>query len=302
MYIYQYPYPIILSVSGLDSPRYLNARLSNDIRALRTDNFLLAAALTPQGKAQAFFEVIKFKDEFILFSEGGNLDFVSSAIKQYIVADRVTVSSLNDSYSAFHLACDNLSILESSLGLSLDPRLHSYSVHKDMLILSIPKIKTFGFDFLIPKDALATISKLQEARTLSLEEYSFLRMKLGNLSYPEEINETLLFSEAEIDNSISYKKGCYIGQETLERLDSRGKLPGKILTIKFEGLQQILPGLEVYSGAEQNLKVGTILSASQSIEENETLCYARIKTTATVMDCVMVSGLIGKLFARSSLR
>ena len=105
---FQYiPNAFAISVKGRDSARYLQARLSNDIRLLDNQPSILAAALNHQGRALALFTIKKFGDDFMLIADGGEKEEVLSALLQFKVADQLeaqvesflvahTTSSFND--------------------------------------------------------------------------------------------------------------------------------------------------------------------------------------------------------------
>jgi folate-binding Fe-S cluster repair protein YgfZ len=99
------PSAIILEVSGLDAPRYLNARLTNDIKKLlKPDRALVAAALTPQGRTQGLFLVSgDVGSKVLLACDGGLKEEVVEAFKKYIVADRVQVVDKSQELSLIHV-------------------------------------------------------------------------------------------------------------------------------------------------------------------------------------------------------
>ena len=88
---------IILSVSGRDARRYLNSRLTNNIKTLADGEVVSAGLLTPQGKTKAVFQVLSLgQDQFFLICDGGDRAKVMAATRQFIVADRVVVEDQSD--------------------------------------------------------------------------------------------------------------------------------------------------------------------------------------------------------------
>jgi folate-binding Fe-S cluster repair protein YgfZ len=101
---FQFPSPIVFAVSGKDSERYLNARLTNNIRTLEINKSCLAAQLSPQGKTEGLFRVYRDQsDHFLLYADGGDSAQILTAFKRYIVADRVEVEDLSNAYRLVHL-------------------------------------------------------------------------------------------------------------------------------------------------------------------------------------------------------
>ena len=92
--IYQFKAPIILELSGKDSLRYLNARLSNDLKNIVPGRALRAAALTPHGKTEGLYLVLQLAEQrYLLICDGGSKEEVIAALKRYMVADRIEVDS-----------------------------------------------------------------------------------------------------------------------------------------------------------------------------------------------------------------
>ena len=74
---------VVLEVSGADAVRYLEARLTNKVKALSPGCGMLAAALNAQGKTQAFFSVYMLDNaRFLLLCDGGDRAEVFKTAKQ----------------------------------------------------------------------------------------------------------------------------------------------------------------------------------------------------------------------------
>ena len=96
--------PIILDVAGKHSQRYLQARLTNDIRQISKDTGISAAALTPQGKTEGLFLLyLQSEGNYRLICDAGNKNEVLSALKRYLVADQVKFTDQSDNYSYLHI-------------------------------------------------------------------------------------------------------------------------------------------------------------------------------------------------------
>ena len=111
------------------------------------------------------------------------------------------------------------------------------------------------------------------AQALSpLAEYEALRIAAGYPAYPGEINEDYIPLEAGLLDAISFTKGCYIGQEIIARMESRGQLAKKLVRLQFTSRSDTpaQPGDRLLA---DGVDVGVITSVSPS--GDAALGYAR---------------------------
>ena len=254
------PSTIVLEVKGRDAIRYLNARLTNDIKNLPIGDTCLAAALTPQGKTEGLFSVTKLSDErAILVCDGGDRNQVISAFKRYLVADRVEVSDISSETTLLHF-----------IG---EIRLSSYQY-----IIKNPRKRSIeeGADILLGHDSYKIIkADLKKDSFWDDQEVKLQRMRAGIPSFPEEINEQRLFVEAAFFDAISQTKGCYVGQEVVERVLSHGKPPKVLRLIEFSTKKEISSGQTVC--LPNGDAIGTVLSSVLDPENKVVYAFASIK-------------------------
>jgi tRNA-modifying protein YgfZ len=266
-----FPLAIVLRVTGRDAPRYMNARLSNDVKNLPIQGVCFGAALTPQGRSQGYFLIIReAQEQFLLVCDGGNRDEVVVAFKKYIVADRVEVEDLSEMLNLFHLVGTSPAELEPK---KLIRRNRGFGEGMDIL-LSLEMAE----------------EELRRLESLAYEpiphsEYEFARISAGVLSFPEELNESVLFSESGLKNAVSFKKGCYVGQEVVEKIDARGQLPRRIVRLSFPGIPILSKGERVIYGTET---VGKILSSASNPSGDQTVAFASVETEVPPDSEVMV--------------
>ncbi len=245
---------IVLEISGADSKRYLNSRLSNNILALQNNQSLMAAALDPKAKTEGFFLVYKKnEDEYFLICDGGNPTEVIGAFSRYKVADRVEIKDLSQDYSLVKVLNSNYKPSCKNSDLVIEK-----SNYFEILTLNID-------EFLNSNTNLTKVK---------YTEWKLFCAKNKIYTFPEELNPNLFFPEAQLENAVAKNAGCYVGQEAVEMVTSRGKLPAKICVIKFLGSSSIKSGEPIFS---EDKEVGKVISIAYDKQENVTYCFARIK-------------------------
>jgi folate-binding protein YgfZ len=202
---------LVFEATGKDIVRYLHNRLTNDVRGLKIGQATRAAALTPQGKIEAELAVVfTAPDQYLLVTDGGDPTAVEKALTRFVVADRVTIINRTDSFLLLHFYAPVPEELTAAGHLL---------IHQRSALV--------GTDLLIPNDQRGATTELLATSgwsSLSHEEQRTLRYQAGIPSYPDELYGVLL-PEADLPNLVSFQKGCYAGQEVVEKIAARGRPP-----------------------------------------------------------------------------
>ena len=253
--------PIVLDVTGRDAARYLHARLSNDIRALGVEQSCNAAALTAQGRTEAYLTVLRLGPErFICYGRAPERSVALAAIKRFIVADRVTIQDISDTAAVIHFQ----TMREALRAISGDSATASSVVRvgEGAYVIAQPRVGDSGGDLLLLNPASFALTPLLDpALELSASSADLLRVKAGIPSFPEELNPDNLFLEAGLLGALSFNKGCYVGQEVNERVDSRGRLPRSLVVLKFDGDRERLESPEIFVEGNQSPQ-GTVATGA----------------------------------------
>lgn len=291
--------PIVILVQGKDSPRYLNARLTNNIKSLTPFQHCLAATLTPQGKTEGLFTVLKLPatyqfeakvsdkeynqtahnqtEQVLLVSDSANAPEVIAAFKRYIVADRLTVTELSSNYQIIH--CYDRSVIESHFS---ELKQGVFIERSGVLYWLKQRSKYLGLEILAPKDREPELLReLALGQEISSEQRHALRIEAGIASFPEEINSDSLFVEAQLREALAFNRGCYVGQEVIERVDALGKVAKKLVALKCLDLsQQLVRDQQVVT--KEGEVVGKLLSIAKG--EDALYCFAQLKNRDYVND------------------
>jgi folate-binding protein YgfZ len=119
-----------------------------------------------------------------------------------------------------------------------------------------------GFDMLLDSSGKVELQQaLEAAGALPIGEDTFevLRIEAGIARFGQDMDETNVVPETNLDDAISYTKGCYVGQEIIVRIKHRGHVAKKLTTLRFQTDRQIEPGAVIWS--TDNQEIGRVTSA-----------------------------------------
>jgi folate-binding protein YgfZ len=261
---------VVLKVSGRDSRRYLNNRLSNDLRTLTTGSSTAAAALTPQGKVEGLFSVLcEADDTFYLVCDGGVRQTIFAAVGRYVVADRVSIEDLSLSAVVTHVSGAEGDIRAEIASVA------SLGAHR---VFQSP-ISPLGIVVLVLDQAEEVVSSALTTlwgKALSSEEFASVRFSAGTPEFPTEVHDDVILTECGLLSAVSFSKGCYVGQEVIERSDAIGRLPRRLERISLVGCGAIEPG-EVVINSEGTV-IGKVASSFSDAKSERTFLFALLRS------------------------
>jgi len=282
---YLQPSPVVFKVTGKDARRYLNNRLSQDLRGVSTGASLVAGALSPQGRVEGLYTVyVQGDDLFYLVSDGGERQPLFAALGRYIVADRVSIIDCSSEALVGHVAGQVLPQLGADALCLTHARRRLPEEGEDFLIISnaVPEVRAHLFGAL--------------DQPLSAVDYDLKRFAQGFAQYPTEINDSMILTEGGLREAVSFQKGCYVGQEVIERSDALGKLPRHLERLVFEG-QETLPAQASVVGKESK-PIGKIVSTIADATHNKLCAFALLKNGAYVAnEQVQCEGRLGTILS-----
>lgn len=281
---------LIFGVSGKDARRYLNARLSNNIKNLTPGSWLNAAALTAQGRIQGIYRVLCLEaDSFLLACDGGEKDVVLAALKKFIVADRVEVQDLGAEYGLWHACATEPGSLADTLKFNTQLSSGTWLAYQHGYVVQTKRSAAAGVEFILPPAAwcgVETLLKNSSATELNPTQVEFLRISAGIPSFPQDLNEDCILLEAGIEDYASFTKGCYVGQEVVEKIDSHGRPPRRLAKLEASSSEMVSPGTVIIDADGRAL--GKITSYALDQTGKRALALAFIRNQEKLVESVKV--------------
>ena len=253
-----FSYRGLLQVTGPDRLSFLQGMLSNDLRALKPFAGQHATLLTQQGKVIADVRVLCAMNSFYLDFFESLKEKILAHLNRYLVADEVEIADRSNEYATLSVqGPQSEALLRKLVGQA---ELPEHSLRHTMITLDATAICAVyashtgetGFDLIAPianlpniAHGLTTTGKQFSAAWVGEEAQNILRVEAGIPRYGVDFTEDNLLLEVGLDNAVSFTKGCYLGQEVVERIRSRGHVNKKLVGLFLEGQEPASSGDEV---------------------------------------------------------
>jgi folate-binding protein YgfZ len=297
-----------LCLAGTDRSRFLHGQVTNDINHLTAGKGCYAALVTAKGRMESDLNVFALADELLLDFEPGLAQLVTQRLEKFIVADDVQVVNVAPHYGL--LSVQGPAAADTVRGLQLFPELPAkpLSLIKivepdlgELLVMNHPRLGSAGFDLFIPATALERLAERVIATTECVggrrcgwQAFEIARVEAGIPRFGVDMDSTNLPQECGIEQrAVSYTKGCYVGQEVLNRLHTMGHVNRELCRLRLPDGLSALPAKGsklVWQGKE----AGHITSAvtSPTHQANVALGYVRREALAAggELRCQCVGG------------
>ncbi len=266
-------YRAYVSFSGPDRVRYVNAILTNNVKELQPSQGNISLLLNPQGRILAEIETHAQANKLFCVSCAMIRERLIETLDKFIIMDDVTLT--DDSLHYGTLALDGpmtAKLILELTGFDLHslPDFASAEVRIDSLPCTITR-KSFGeilaVDILTARANLESLWKTLAGKVLArgggaigYTALNALRLEQGVPWFGYDFGDKQIPHEAGLqDTHISYTKGCYTGQEIVERVRSRGQVNRRRVDLIFPGSQVPAAGETLTADGKE---VGSVTRAS----------------------------------------
>ncbi len=263
-----------LAARGADARRFLHGMVSNEVQALAPGDGRYALQLDAHGHVLADLYVLALEDQLLLETDWSLQDKLRANLERYLIADDVELADRSDELAALDVDGPQAAALLRAAGADTLPevelahrKVHLGDVPVRLVRLSETGEEGFRLLFAVELaqnvwDALAAQRERFAWRPVGHAALNVLRVEAGLPRYGPDMDERTLAPEASVEQrAISYTKGCYIGQETVERIRSRGHVNRHLAGLLLETSALPAAGTKLRHGSKQ---VGWLTTAVDS--------------------------------------
>jgi folate-binding protein YgfZ len=221
-----------IAVTGGDRFRWLNGMVTNNIKDLKPDhgnyNFLLNA----QGRIQGDMYAYNRGDRILLDTEHSQVAQLMHTLDHFIIMDDVELAEVSEQITSIGVQGPKAKDALKAIGIEpscADPLVVCDGKWKgaDVAVTRMASDDFLTYEiWLSPETAPALWDALKNAgaKPVGTEALEMFRVLAGVPKYGTDIRERELPQETEQKHALNFTKGCYIGQEIVERIRSQGNL------------------------------------------------------------------------------
>ncbi len=250
-----------LTVTGLDAQSFLQSLISQDIGSMKTGDSAEALLLQPQGKLIAWFRITALNDQaWLLDCDHG----VGTALRDGLVRFKIRVKCdivALESIVMVRVRGANADTIVADLMSTMPIAVESAVANGIGIRAQWGNVD--GVDWIGPQVCVEQVVAqvvLLGATEIEPSVYESLRVANGVLVQGIDIDDTTIAQEAALETTaVSFTKGCFVGQELVCRIDSRGHVNRFVRKLQLPSPA----ALEVGAAVEHNGKaVGAITSVA----------------------------------------
>ena len=221
-----------LVLTGEDRVRWLNGMVTNNVRDLAPGFGNYSFVLNPQGRIQGDLNAYHRGDHILITTDRAQLTKLKELFDKYIIMDDVEVTDVSDKLLSLAVTGPTAHEILARAGFQLPPLIPGrvldtewHHVGVSIVRGMLERIQTYEI-WISPENAAPFWDSLISAAStpVGAEALEWFRILNGVPQYGIDIGERDLPQETAQDHALHFVKGCYIGQEIVERIRSRGQV------------------------------------------------------------------------------
>ena len=273
-------------VSGNDRVRWMNGMVSNNIKNLQVNRGNYNFVLNPQGRILGDLYAYNRGEYLLIDTERSQLESLLALLRRYIIMDKVELVDKSPELSAIGVQGPKAAEVLKAVGID-DPGLEPMQLADSTWNGTPITLTRMASDEFVTYEVWANADGLSQlwnvlveagAVPVGSEALEKFRVMIAFPRYGIDIRDRDLPQETGQNHALNFTKGCYIGQEIVERIRSRGNVHRAFTKFRLEG---DLPSVACKLQAEGK-EVGEITSVNRVPTESgeETLALGYIRREA----------------------
>jgi folate-binding protein YgfZ len=256
-----------LVLSGEDRVRWLNGMVTNNVRDLSAGHGVYSFLLSAQGRIQGDLVAYNRGDHLLVTTDREQAPTIAAIFDRYIIMDDVEVADISDKLATIGVAGPKAHQILSNAGVAtahLEPGQVTDVVWQDLGISvarsAQPQIDAYEIWFSAENvDKVWNALVSAGASPVGSDALELYRIVKGVPRFGIDLRERDLPQETGQLYALNFAKGCYIGQEIVERIHSRGQVHRMFTGFELQG-EPPQPGTKVRANDKD---VGEITSAAR---------------------------------------
>jgi folate-binding protein YgfZ len=284
-----------INVTGKDRVRWLHNMVTNNVRDLPVNHGNYNFVLNAQGRILGDMYIYNRGESLVLDTDASQVETLTHAMKRFIIMDKVELLEVDADSVSVGICGPKAETVLATAGIKADG-MQPLEV-RDVGVASIaatlvrgPEQKPGWFElWLDPNKAQDLWNLLVKAgaKPVGAEALEMWRVLHGIPSYGQDIRDRDLPQETEQSQALNFTKGCYIGQEIVERIRSRGQVHRKFTGFAFG---DTVPALGKYDSEGRSLAEVTSIARVPTTEGHRNIGLGYVRREAVAAEPKIVLG------------
>ena len=260
----------LIAVSGPEAMSFLQGQLTNDVHRLPASDSQLGSHCSPKGRILASFRLFKLQDVVYLQLPRTMVGALEQRLRMYLLRTKATVEDASDRLAALAIAGDCAPSLLAACLDDIPERDNALTVSGELAAIRIPGTVP-RFEILGPAPALQGIWDVlaTTAKVVGFDYWALIDIRAGIPTVYPQTSDAFVpqMANLQLVDGVSFKKGCYTGQEVVARMQYLGRLKRRMYRAQVRAAHPPVPGdVLYYPGSNSEQASGRVVDARINLD------------------------------------
>jgi folate-binding protein YgfZ len=239
--VFDLGYRTFLRATGKDRVRWLNGMITQAVKSMTPGQVGYFLVLNAQGRIQGDGDVFSYEDSLLLETDRAQSERLLTHLRRYIIMDDVKLEELDAATTAIGIAGPNAAGILEKLGASV-PDAGTFQTGQlagvDVTVVHGWSPVVTRLEIHLPTDQVLRVWKTlvaEGATPCGIAAMEDFRVLEGRPQYDVDFSDKHLPQETNLERALNFTKGCYIGQEIVERIRSRATVHRSLRQFELQG-------------------------------------------------------------------
>jgi folate-binding protein YgfZ len=264
-------------VEGADSTSFLDGLLSQRIEGLRPGDSARSLFLAPNGKLRAILRVIRAGDRLGLLCDAGAAEGVCRDLTRFKI--RVEVRIVQEAQRVWDVWGPEAAVVAGFDGPGVRYEAERLVARNPLLSSDLPR--------------LVVVGDRPDAPALLGDAFAAIRIANGEPVAGVDLDDKVIPQEVlDVSTAVDFDKGCFLGQELVARIESRGHVNRRLSGFAFPGETGPVPGAEVMVGERS---IGRVTSVGNSTHHGGAIALGMVRAEIANGTEIRADGIAGRV-------
>ena len=255
----------LIAVHGDDAESFMQGLFTNDVRKVSPQHSQLSGMCNPKGRLLASFRVFRHGDSYYLCLPAEMIEDVIKRLRMYVLRAQVTLEEASDTFVHLGLSGEETRATLEAFAGALPDETGGATAQDSQVVLRVPGIYPSYELFTTTDQAVALWDKLNvRGAPVGAEAWRLLDIQAGIPTIYPGTREAFVpqMINLQLVDGVSFKKGCYTGQEIVARMQYLGKLKRRMYRARVSAGTPPQPGDALFTADDPGQSCGQLVSAA----------------------------------------